>query len=495
MLLYKKIVKGLISRWYLLLILPIIAVAATFLMLKVTTKEYKSMARLQVAIPRNELSFTDEKIQHFQIAPIYQNLIQLLQSQTSLEKVRMKYLIDHFNDKNNFLEYKGMEELGATEIQEVIKDRAYTIYDREITLNLEETLDGRINKLLESNKLSYDDLQKNMSIKHIEGSEMIMVEYTANHPKKAQYVLSLLVDVMKERREEMTLEQLGEKRKRLEKLLEKSAGDLAYKEQELQNIKQDNNLINLEEYTRSVATNIAQLEGDLVEVSESIRMHEKAIAAIGRSIGEQKEVFEELASRNTVVDWMDSLSHLQKLEVYEDAFYSQASYDEREELSRKKEKLMSMIVSASEGAIAQNQSPFKQDLFEEYMKHKLAAQTERGRLPLVRLKLERMKEAARNYAPLEMDMDELEREIEIMKGNYVDLQSKFRKTLMAEEEAHGLDLKEIDRPTYPYESVGKSKELFMIVATGAGMLILAIAIISLLEIIGFYKGEINEFLS
>lgn len=254
-------------RKFLLLFVAALAAAATFLIVSSQPAKYKANAILSTGIVEFKgVSVERENpfIQQFQVENAFHNLIEGMQSRSTLKLLTQRLLEHDFSSDNPQAPFRVLTSGKETPTQEALEG-----FSGKIPLNQPDS-QMNADELAEQNKLfnevakaleyDYESLRKHLSVKRIPDTDYLHIEFASENPALSYFAINSFCDeIIRLDRSEQTTEEssavnfyaglVKEKKKNLDELTK-----------ELSRYESNRNLVNLQEQTKSIVSQLRELE-------------------------------------------------------------------------------------------------------------------------------------------------------------------------------------------------------------------------------------------
>ncbi|GAA4840554.1 hypothetical protein GCM10023331_26970 [Algivirga pacifica] len=473
--------------------------AGSFLM----EKHYSSQARILLNLKDKKLSLIDQGVQQYEIDTHFDNLFQLLKSRSVVDKVRQRVLTDWFLAQHEFLEFSEEQEQLSKDLDH-FKNYNSNLYEQGLLYDSRNVYDATVLSLFEENGLAYEHIIENLNVYRMETSNYIAITLTAEDPDKSTYLLELLLDELVINNQAIAKAKYIAKREQTEELVQKAKVDLAIKEKKFENFKINNNIINLDEYTRTIVNQVVDMEVRLIHLKEAITSKRNALSKLEDMLEQEKLVApvndQALNNNFRILALKDSLK-----QVGEQLFFLtiQAESNEAEKYALQQqadqlrrqisEELLQQKGLDDESLVAMTSEKPMDGLQERYITFQLDLELEESMVPLVQNELKRIKGYAKDFAPLEFSMYSLERDVKVAQEKYLQLLSKLETAVLAEKEAGVKDIIIIDTPLPP-DKPEEAKRILMVIGAFVATLILLAGTVVSIEIYRFYNADIRALL-
>ena len=149
---------------------------------------------------------------------------------------------------------------------------------------LQRTIDTLMLKDKQGEIVQIQDLQKSLSVKVIGGTDVVKIGYANSNPEKAAAVVNTVMNFYLETKILTTRTEAETTYKFMAKQLPKVQGAINFNEIELRKFKQDNNIVDLAEETKSAVTIIGNLETEINTVQSQLEEINAQVKALRQNI-------------------------------------------------------------------------------------------------------------------------------------------------------------------------------------------------------------------
>jgi len=149
---------------------------------------------------------------------------------------------------------------------------------------LQRTIDTLMLKDKQGEIVQIQDLQKTLSVKVIGGTDVVRIGYANSNPEKAAAVVNAVMNFYLETKILTTRTEAETTYKFMAKQLPKVQGAINFNEIELRKFKQDNNIVDLAEETKSAVTIIGNLETEINTVQSQLEDINAQVKALRQNI-------------------------------------------------------------------------------------------------------------------------------------------------------------------------------------------------------------------
>jgi succinoglycan biosynthesis transport protein ExoP len=421
-----EILKTLAARKWLLIIIPIITGSLTYFAVRSTPRTYKSRAQIATGITEAaslSLSSDKEFLQPFIIDNRFNNLTEIAKSKLVFDKVGAELLLHDLTDKKPYRTPK------KEALDKVKYDRKAIINLLQTKLATAEPINGTpeqersLQKVLEVYGYDIISLLNKMMIARIPDTDFIKFEIETENPALTAAVVNTstikLIDYSQYMKSRRSNNSVGY----FEKLTISKKKDLDDKVAELKRFKQDNQVMNYDEETRTLIEQIKSLEERLQAEREKIPAMQAALNNIDNKFSpNERKYFEDQAgvfNRRLIASnaRLTTLSQRYYTTGFDNERLRDSIFDLRKSLDYE--------VRRSADGFLLNPNATKQELVVRKMNTELDLQMAKSNVGSIQREVGRLKSLTGRYAPIEAALSSLERDISLAKDAYMMAMNKF----------------------------------------------------------------------
>lgn len=499
-------IRILLRHIWLLILVPITLGTLVFVLTKDQPKVYDSKARIYTAFATGStIELDNTKFDYSKTNIAYDNLMNLIRSRTTIEKVALKLFTQHMIldsadiriiSKEKYAEL--MEEVPQEVKNLVIKGDFEKTYEN-FTTHMESSHDNFINELLnlEHPDYSVNEILGKITVRRISISDFVDISYQSEDPGICQNTLIILSETFIAANAEMTANQSDQVVKYFENELKQTTKDLNLAEDELLVFNKSNKLMNYYEQTKQLASRRENFELRYQEVVQRFHGAKAVLSALEKrmSVHERKRLHSEGISnlRNQLVDLNYKLT-LEELNMSLDSVYNPKReskiVDLKQKVSETKRNLTKSMdtiyhVDYDKNGVAST------DVLVNWLENLInyeAANSELKALDQIRIDFD---ELYTWYAPLGATMKKLERKIGIEEQEYLTLLRSLGLAKLRQQNVElQSNLKVTEPPFYPIKPNPSKRMMLVIVAAIVGYVLVAATVL----VLEFLDGNLNTAL-
>jgi succinoglycan biosynthesis transport protein ExoP len=279
----KSFLKLVLRFKWLVIGIPLIAVVVTYFLVQNLPKQYSSTVQISTGLldPSKKV-VSSETVDFFKVSQQFNNIMEKLKMKKIINILSYNLILhDLEQPKNSFRVYsKQIDSLNQQQREEVVALFKKKKAEQSI-LTLEDNK-GKYKLYDLVSSMGYDEemFKKKLDITHADNSDFINIEFVAENPELSAYVVNTLAsefigiyssDVNVNQNNSIAL---------LDSLLKKKEAVMNEKNGALSNFKRTKGVLNLDEQSATVYSQISQYEAQRAEALKVIQSNQGAIAII-----------------------------------------------------------------------------------------------------------------------------------------------------------------------------------------------------------------------
>jgi len=458
----------------------------TFYLLKDTPKSYASKASMYTGVTSGFSLLGAADLSYNQSKSAYDNIIQILKSHETHKTVGLFLIAQHIKqgtpDKYVILEGHRQELLARLpkNYNELI-DTSKTIPELAKQIRkVAKTKEGfELARISNSGYYSAGTIAKNVQIKRIGNSDIINLEYTSLDPGICHHTLLFLIDVFKEKFQDIKFNEARSAVKYFEDEIAKTVKKLSRVEDKLTRFRKQNNIINYEQETRYVSAQKEIMEDYYIRTKMDLR----AAVYQAEELESELNIKEEVVNKTTAV--LNSNEVLSKL--YADiakAKIFQQNPEKINELKFKADSIKDSMTSSLDDLYVTTHGKSGlsiKTVLEEWLGTKMKIKEFEGKIDGIEYARVYYGNKYKEFAPLGSQLDRINREIETYEGEYRELYRGLSDAKIQERNVQmSSSFNIVDPPIYPTKPAA-SKVMLMVIMAGFAGFIMPILVMIILE--------------
>lgn len=470
---FNQIVRLLVKNALLLFSLPMIAMVSLWYLTKDQPQKYEVKSKFLYDFGGESTSVSGESLSLNEIYTEFQNTLEIVKSRKLIENLKAQIALDNINGTSDVYSYDWSDHQ-YSDIIKILTD----IREDERTPYLNDSdIETTIKDFYATMGLSSESVKNAISAQRVYSSNFLEIAVIYKSPKEVFYMSNVLNKLLVSEMENINRRNIAKQNALMEELVAKAKKDLDQKVQELENLKIENNIINLDENTKAIVTyqvNLEQLRGkirqEIVSTNSAIESLKLGIenndyAGINRDINEI--VLEKKEEIYTSQDL--KLVHLQK-DIDYDKFIQQQAEMQQNYISIKKD-----LEEISKNSIY-DPTAVHTNMTMQFIDFSVKAEQLEDELKELDTEIQRVKNYASYFAPFESAISTLRDEISTAQKTYLMYLNKLNMTESLEVGASSSELELVDHPEFPKAPL-PAKTNLIILAGGSTVFVLLIAFI------------------
>lgn len=283
----KRFLKLLKRYAWVLILVPLVAAALTYMLSKDLPKEYKSEAQIATGlVDQSKQLSTQAQSDFFKISQQFANIIEKMKMRKIMSILSYQLIIhDLENPKAAFRKYSPkIDSLSSADRQEVINEFKSKLAAGATLTILDNNGKYKLYDIVTS--MGYNEVagDKKLAIFRPENSDFINIEYTSeNSLLSAFFVNTLATEFIKFYSADVFTNQ-NNSIAVLDSLLKRKEGVMNAKNANLKNFKMKNGVLNVSEQAATLYTQISQYEERKAQALRDIQANQGALAAINSKL-------------------------------------------------------------------------------------------------------------------------------------------------------------------------------------------------------------------
>jgi uncharacterized protein involved in exopolysaccharide biosynthesis/Mrp family chromosome partitioning ATPase len=466
----------LVNRYkWLLIIVPVLAITITYFLVQKLPKQYSSEVRISTGLldPSKKL-ISAETTDFFKISQQFSNIIEKLKAKKITDLLSYNLMIHDLQRPNeSFRSYSSqLDSLSQEQRAELLNDIKARLAKKTILTAADNKGKYRLYDLVASMRYSEGDLTEDIEVSHVENSDFIDIRFVSENPDLSAFVVNTLAsefilnyssDI--NANQNVSLAMLDSLMKRKEMVMnEKNAA--------LSNFKRTKGVLNLDEQSATVYSQISQYEVQRAQALREIQSNQGAISIIeGKLRG--NDPFVKGSSRN---DNQEIIRLKRQLEVANASFIDN-NFNAKDQ--RKIDSLTRIISEKSARNIDENvldPRTSKQSLVQQKLALEIALQQARSSISTLDNQLAILRARYRSMVPYDADIQNYEREAELATKDYTAALDSYNTNRTVQKMGLQLEIEQFGLPGNPE----KSKDVLYIAGAGFSSLTLCFAFLFIL---------------
>ncbi|MDN3548273.1 exopolysaccharide transport family protein [Mucilaginibacter aquaedulcis] len=272
-------------KW-LIIIVPLVTLIATFFKVKDLARQYSSEALISTGlVDQSKQIATEQNMDYFKISQQFSNIIEKIKLKKVSSMLSYSLIIhDLENPEKPFKKYsKKMDSLSTTQRTQAIAQFKEKLLNREI-LALSDTGSNNLYDLVASMGYDQTSINKELSIERQDNSDFISVGYTSENSALSVFVVNTLTTDFIDNYTRDVQSNQGTSISLLDSLLRKKQAVMNEKNAALKQFKSSNGVINLDKQSEIAFTQISAAEDRKAQALREIQANQAAITSIDQKL-------------------------------------------------------------------------------------------------------------------------------------------------------------------------------------------------------------------
>jgi uncharacterized protein involved in exopolysaccharide biosynthesis len=466
----------LVNRYkWLLIIVPIIIATVTYYLTKKLPKQYSSDVRISTGLldPSKKL-ISAETTDFFKISQQFSNIIEKLKAKKITNLLSYNLMIHDLQSPGEaFRSYsKELDSLNQDQKAELINLLKDKLTKKSILTLADNKGKFRLYDIIGSMGYSEDALTDKVDISHVENSDYINIAFVSENPDLSAYVVNTMAsefisnysaDINTNQNASIVL---------LDSLLQRKEQLMNEKNNALSNFKRTKGVLNLNEQSATVYSQISEYEAQRAQALRLIQSNQGAIAIIeGKLRGSDPYV--KGSSRN---DNQEIIRLKRQLEIA-NANYIDNNFNPRDQ--RRVDSLSRILSEKSAANIDENvldPRTSKQSLVQQKLSLEIALQQAKSSIRTLDNQLSTLRARYQSMVPYDADIQNYEREADLATKDYMAALDIYNNNRTKQKMGLQLEIDQAGLPGNPEPS----KEILYTAGAGFGSLALCLGFLFLL---------------
>lgn len=462
---------------YKLIFGPLIITALVAYFSQFITKKYTVNTSVYTGIASGTTINGDEKIDWFQLNNTFDNLINLLQSKGTLEKVSIRLLAQNLIYGDSIVDNMYLSAKNYRELRKQIPDDVLKLINKK---SLEESVKNLTNytkadpenylyTLFNDNKPYYSfKALSQMSIKRLGNSDIVDISFSSDDPGIAYQTAKLLNEQLVKSYDDLRYEATNDVIDYYEQKLSILKKELNQKEKILAEYNTKNEIINYAEQTKALTIAYSDYEDRYEEALKNF----KGSSALIKQLEEHMNTKVKLLKTNAeFINILDSISTINGKITEIETFSSEASQAENQELIQYRKDLLNAEKQIS--ILSDNINEYKSskegvsidELVSQWLKEMIHYTKSLADLEVLNDRKKSFEKKYNIFSPVGTQLKQMERDIQITENSYLEIMHGLNMANLKQKNIQltSASLHTITPPVYPLLSDG-SKRLLLTVA-------------------------------
>ncbi len=431
-------IKVLLRRKWLILASMIIAAIAAFVLVGMQDREYKANAILSTGIMGAQGLNVDREIpffQQFQIEMSVNNMIEFINSRQNVNLLSYKLLLHDLKENKNEpfrqmkideeepFEYTENDVLALLDVLEVKVDSLHPYLNDPV-------LESIYKDLAKAYEYDHESLLENMEIgRRTQDSDLLNVEFVSEKPDLCTYVVNNFCNILLENHRNLRQKKDKDLVEFYTILTESKERELENKERQLNSFRGGRGLVDLGGQKESNITQIKELELNLEDYLQRKVAAEKNIKDLSKYLGNYGSEGEDDSAKILSSKSINEISD--RIKKLNEAYIESGNKDEKiriaiEANQAQLERQIQLHAKARKGS--ENTTDASGDnILSKKVEAEMELNLSTEAIKSIQNELARLRGKSQVYISSDAIADQLRRDLEVIKGEYINIKSELNK--------------------------------------------------------------------
>lgn len=489
-------IRLLLKHTLLLIVTPIIVVAIIFYFTKDEPKTYRSNASIYTGIATGSsiVSLEESKMDLFGTRTAFDNLINIITSRSTIEKVGLRLLASHLaleqpaNEIIHRQTYNELMRIVPDEVKALVVKGDYSRTLKNIKTYGEQDHENFVYELLNFNHKHYStkSIRSKTRVNRVQSSDMIDIQFSSDDPGICKHTLDILIEVFIEEYAGIKANQTDAVVRYFQAQIDEANERLNQSENELLQFNRSNNIVNYYEQTKHIASEREQANLTYMD----LQMSNAAAQSSMKALESRMSAHEKTRLNSTEITSLRNQLAKVNFEIALKTQADELNEGEEERLISELAQLQTQsyqLQNALSEAISQKynlentkEGVASESILNDWLKMMLEYESTKAKLQVGNQKQREFRELFENYAPLGATMKRLERKIDVAEREYLSLLHSLNLAKLKQQNIElNSNLKIVAAPFFPIVSEPSKRKFLLVIGFLIGFLIPAFTIIVL----------------
>ncbi|SCW44417.1 AAA family ATPase [Mucilaginibacter sp. NFR10] len=450
-----------------LIIIPLVAVITSFFLVKNLPDNYQSHAEIATGIVDASSHLLDQdpttNVQEQQVYREFSNLMAIMKLKKLIDQVSYSLMIHDLSDPYPFR--KQSKEL--LELRPYEKDNVLAIFKKKFAtlqpLSVYDKTENSLIGLLRSMKYDERNIVKDLLIYREESSDFISVSFNSENPQLSAFVVNTLCKQFIDYYTQSVKQNESNAVNFLSNLLDTKRKALSEKTSELQQYKIQNGVLNLDEQSKAIFSQIMTYNDRKLQAEKDVISNQGAIDAIVQKFSpDERKYVESITNKyNQAI-----ISTQDQLHILEDQYVRSGFNNKyKESLDSLQQQLSNQINLTSDKYIT-NPLVSKEDQVKQKLGLEISRDLAKYSVKSINDELTNLNAKFSRLVPFDAKVKTLYFDIDIAGKEYLDVLNKYNETNLRSSISIKLVQIEMAQP----DVAQPSKKMLLIILSGMGSL-------------------------
>lgn len=461
----REFLKLLLKYKNVLIIVPLVTIIISYFLVRNLSDKYVSKGQIATGIVDQTRQLLDPlggNLQQTKIYGDFSNLMEVMKLKKMMDMVSYHLIIHDLTSQTPFRKLT----LGKpfTNITPAERSKAVSVFQSKLDklepLSLYDPYENELNDMLLY--MGYDErsIRAELIITRDDFSDFISVSYTSENPQLSAYIVNTLCAGFIVYHDSVLKQNQNAAIKFLADLLEQKRKALQDKTDSLQDYKVKNDVLNLEEQSKTISNEIASNQDKLLEAQKEIQSYRGAIGGIDKRFdpSDRKYLDASIAKMNQAV-----MSEQERLHMLNDQ-YVRSGFDPKIKASvDSSQNALNTAINQTSDKYITNPLIGKESLVQQKMSLEINYDLARYSIKAITEQLDHLNSQFKKLVPLDATVKTYDFAIDIASKEYQDVLYKYNQTnLQANSGANKLTQVEMATP----DVAQPSKKMLLVILSG-----------------------------
>lgn len=485
------IFRALLKNWLKLVIMPVLAAGLVFYLTKDQPEKYVTNAKLIMNFPDNKaISLGDNEMKQYQILTYFQNITELVKAEKTINKVCLMVIQEALLDSGYFKQRNEPLLAQKEEIEQRIVELEHQRYKLDPTNPLDTIMIG----YLKFHKLSHGRISEQVDASRIRDSNFLKFSFTEEESGEKTFILSkFIIQALIEENKKIAKSQIYGHRTLVEKLVNEAKVDLDSKIKRLEQFKVENNIINLEEYTKAIVTYLVDLEAQRGAQMATIAASRKGKAEVVSTSQDGNELSVDLSTNKEILELKKNLKEMirqRMLSSFDSSNFQNTTAIEKT-IEDTKEEITNKLIELAKN-VPYDPTRIQMELANRYLAYDLDEEIALAIVDALNEEIIRAQTYTGRFASMESTIGTIQQEIATAQNVYLQLLNKLNVTQSLEMGSGENVIEVVDPPRLPLQPEA-SKQMILVVISGVAVFILFAGGIVILHLLDASIVSVKKF--
>lgn len=473
----------------LLLVVPILMSIIVFYLTRNEKKSYNSETVIYTGIASgyNIESKGGDKVDFFSTNNAFDNLINMIKSRETLEKVGISLLAQNLMlDKPiptyiSYNSYVDLQQLVPQNIKQVVDKTSFEKTFNNLLKIKNSNVNNFVYELINYNHphYSYNAISK-ISVRRIQSSDLLEINYKSDDPGICMQTLIWVTKCFSENYRMLKEVQTDDVIHYFEEQVARTSNNLKQSEDELLNFNKDNKIINYYEQTKYIASKKEDLDVNIQEVQMNYVSAVNTLKELEKKLTDKDKVY--LKSEDIILkrNKLASInSRISLTEIYNED--NNKENDNLKKLKQEAEHLQKTLQDDVNQLYLYGQSregiPL-QDLLTQWLTYSIKKEENKSSLDVLLKRKNEFGAIYSQFAPLGATMKRIERKIGVTENEYLELLHSLTLAKLKQQNVQlSSTLKVVDPPIFPLKPQASKRKILIVVAGLMGFILVLVTLV------------------